>query len=343
MPVIAVPLKEAQRVLDRLRRLGKLDPDRRPRRKDHVLLIPVRAAAGLAYPVVRARLPCAKRRPRSLREAAVKVLSAAERAALKAAYDRVGDLAILEVDGSLAKKAKMLARMLLATHPAIKTVLKKGRHTGRYRTQRLMWLAGRNIRLTTHVESGVRLTVDVERVYFSPRLSGERLRIARLVKPGEAVLVMFSGAAPYPCIIAKHAQAARIVGVEHNPIGHRLGLRNIARNKLAHVELHCGDVRSVVPALSAAFDRIIMPLPQGAETFLETALAAAKPRAVLHIYQFCKEDAIAAQGADLCRAIRALGWAARVERAVRCGQQGPRQHRVCFDIDVRKPGSPRKS
>lgn len=343
MPVIAVPLKEAQRVLERLRRQGKLDPDRRPRRMDHVLLIPVRSAAGLAYPVVRARLLGARRRPRSLREAAAPVLSAAERAALKTAYDRVGDIAILEVDGPLAKKAKLLARMLLATHPAIKTVLKKGRHTGRYRTQHLTWLAGRNTRLTTHVESGVSLAVDVERVYFSPRLSGERLRIARLVQPGEAVLVMFSGAAPYPCIIAKHAETARVVGVEHNPVGHRLGLRNIARNKLAHIELHCGDVRRVVPALGAAFDRTVMPLPQGAETYLDVALSAARPRATLHVYQFCRDTEIARRGSALCREIRALGWAARVERAVRCGQQGPRLHRVCFDIDVQKRGSRRKS
>jgi hypothetical protein len=34
-------------------------------------------------------------------------------------------------------------------------------------------------------------------------LSTERKRISELVKPGEKVLVMFSGAAPYVCVIAK--------------------------------------------------------------------------------------------------------------------------------------------
>jgi tRNA G37 N-methylase Trm5 len=176
-------------------------------------------------------------------------LSERERTHLKTSFDVVGDIAILEIDKELRRKQKLLADTLLSTQKHIKTVLRKdGAHEGEFRTQKLHYLSGERRTETLYRESGAQLKLDVGQVYFSARLGHERLRVAQSVKPGERVLVMFSGCAPYPVVIAKNAQPKQIVGVEINPVGHRYGLENLRLNKLSNVILLQGDVRTVIPA-----------------------------------------------------------------------------------------------
>jgi tRNA G37 N-methylase Trm5 len=185
----------------------------------------------------------------SFRERVEARLSERERSHLKTSFDVVGDIAILEVDQVLRRKQKMIAQTLLSSQKNLKTVLRKdGMHEGEFRTQKLKFLAGEKKKETVYRESGAQLKLDVEQVYFSPRLGRERLRVAQLVQPGERILVMFSGCAPYPLVIAKNAKPTQIVGVEINPIGHRYGLENLRLNKLSNVILLQGDVRTVIPA-----------------------------------------------------------------------------------------------
>ena len=167
---------------------------------------------------------------------------------LKTAYDVVGSIAILEIDDELVKKEKIIAEAVLKTNKAIKTVLRKAsKHDGVFRTQKMKWLAGEKTKEALHKENDVEIMVDVENIYFSPRLSTERKRISELVKEGEDVLVMFSGCAPYPCVLGKNTKARNIFGVEINPIGHKYGLDNVRLNKLHNVVLINGDVKKVVP------------------------------------------------------------------------------------------------
>jgi Predicted methyltransferase len=178
------------------------------------------------------------------------------------------------------------------------------------------------------------MKVHIENTYFSARLATERARVASLVKQGEVVLVMFSGIAPYPLNIAKAAKPTRIVGIEINPNSHALALDNLELNKKisAKIELHCGDVRKVIPKLKAQFDRIIMPLPKDAEEFLDVALPAAKPGAELNVYIFCKEEEISSAGKKVVDVCKSLGRDATLLNTVRCGQSGVREYRVCVDV-----------
>ena len=167
---------------------------------------------------------------------------------LKTSFDTVGNIAIIEIDEELKPKEQVIADAILAANPQIKTVVKKvGRHHGEFRTQKVEVIAGKDTKEAEHRENGVALRLNVEEVYFSPRLSTERKRIAGLVEPDEDILVMFSGCAPYPCVLAKNTQAKSIVGVEINPAGHRYGVRNIEKNKIVNVTLYNGDVRKVLP------------------------------------------------------------------------------------------------
>ncbi|MFH1234951.1 MAG: methyltransferase [Candidatus Diapherotrites archaeon] len=132
----------------------------------------------------------------------------------------------------------------------------------------------------------------VGKVFFSPRLSHERARIAGLIKKGETVAVLFAGVGPFAIAFAKHSKAEKVFAVELNPDAFRLMQENIVLNKVeSKVEAFKGDVRKVVPeALAGKCDRVAMPLPRGGENFLNVAFMALKPEGgVIHFYQFVEK------------------------------------------------------
>lgn len=187
-------------------------------------------------------------KPTKLKEALKGKLTEKEILILKRAFDTVGDIAIIEIPDELIKKEKLIASKLLELHKNINVVCKKvGIHEGTYRTQKLKILAGEKRKETIHKENGVELKLDIEKVYYSPRSSTERKRIMGQVKKGEEVLVMFSGCAPFPCVLAKNTEAGYVYGVELNEVAHRYGLENVKKNKLSNVFLIHGDVREKVP------------------------------------------------------------------------------------------------
>jgi len=166
------------------------------------------------------------------------------------AFDTVGDIIILEIKPELKKKENIVAEAFLKLNKSIKTVAKKeGIHKGIYRVQKLKVLAGISKKETVYKENNVKIKLDVENVYFSPRLSSERKRIMNLIKPDESILVMFSGCGPYPLVLSKNTGAKEIYGVEINPIAHKYALENLKLNKLNNVYFYCGDVKDILPKL----------------------------------------------------------------------------------------------
>ncbi|MFH1106720.1 MAG: class I SAM-dependent methyltransferase family protein [Candidatus Micrarchaeota archaeon] len=204
-------------------------------------------------------------------------------------FDIVGDIAVLEVMPELVKKEKAVARVLLELHPSISVVAKKaGATKGEYRIRKLKVIAGERRLTTLYRENGCRFNVDLSSIFFSGRLAFERLRIAKLVRPRERVLVLFAGAGFYAVVIAKaQPKAGKIVGIELNPDGVRQMKANIALNKMeGRIEAVEGDVNKVLAARRYRrwADRIVMPLPHHAHEFLGAALAAARKGCTVHFY-----------------------------------------------------------
>ncbi len=210
---------------------------------------------------------------------------------MRAAYDIVGSkeksVAILSTD---TKNAKKVAKELMERHPSVKTVLKKT--SGRvetFRLNRCRLVAGNKDTEVVHKEYGYSLKLDPRKVYFSPRESTERQRVAALVKPKEIVLAMFSGVSPYPIAIAKkQPNVGKIYAVEINPSAHEYAIENIVRN---HVE------SKVVPILSdirkardlGKVDRITMPMVETAIDFIDEAFYHSKKGTVIHLYGQSKD------------------------------------------------------
>ena len=92
-----------------------------------------------------------------------------------------------------------------------------------------------------------------------------------------------------------------------------------------------GDVKIAVPKIRVKFDRVLMPLPRGAENFLGIAISKLKKGGMLHFYDFLEQDKL--EGAKT-KVVEACGKArrkCRVINIVKCGQYGPRKLRICVD------------
>ena len=251
-------------------------------------------------------------------------------------YDIIGDIAVIQIPDELVHKEKLIAKTLLNLHKNIKVVAKEvGMHTGIYRLQKVKVLAGKNRKETSLIESGVKMRLNVEKTYFSPRFGTERLRITKQVKSGESVLVMFSGIAPFCLVIAKNSDVLSVYGVEINPDAHKYAVENVKLNKLTDkIKLYKGDVRFVVPQLNKKFDRIVMPLPKGGEDFLDVALKSAKKNAIIHFYDFQEEGLFSISKQKVKKACELSKRKCRILRLVKCGQQKPRVYRICVDFKV---------
>jgi len=252
-------------------------------------------------------------------------------------YDVVGDICILEIPPELEKFELSIAHTIKRNFPNIKVVAKKvDKRTEVERVQPLKIISGENRLTTIYKEHGVLMKVDLEKVYFSPRASNERLRIARLVKPGEKVLVMFGGVGPYALVIAKHQPNCKIWTVDINPAAHELAVQNVRLNRFGHIIIPLkGDVKEVVPKIGELFDRIIMPFPEKSWDFLELALKFAAPSATIHFIIFSEEDKLKEAENKILEIAKKAGRGVKILNWRIFGSYAPGVNRYTFDILVK--------
>lgn len=271
-----------------------------------------------------------------LREALQGYLSPVELQQLVQSYDVVGDIAIIIIPEELLEKKNLIAAAILDLHKNIRVVARRaGIYEGEFRTLPLEIIGGEERRETLHKENGVRLLVNPETVYFSVRSGNERKRIAALIHDGEQILVLFSGIGPYPLIIAKSNPSCRVIGIEKNPVAHAYALKNLGYNKkIRNVIFYEGDVTSVVPTLSMVFDRIIMPLPKSAESFLTLALQFLQQPGWLHFYDLQEKGNLSGSIDKVRSACQQVTRSLVSADVTICGHCTPRLYRICVDARI---------
>ncbi len=255
-------------------------------------------------------------------------------------FDTIGDLAIIKPPKNLnAADVRRLANSIIKKNKHIRGVFKKiGKIEGIERVQRLVWVCGGKSPLVIHKENGCSFYVDVKKVFFTPRLCSERLRISKLVKPKEIVLDMFCGVGPYSVQIAKRAK--KVYAIDINPEAIRLLKLNLRLNKLENVKVFVGDSKKVVPKLNEIFDRVIMNFPLNSKAFLLAAIKACKETSVIHYYCFVNAKEGYASGVkiaikDLMAIIPSHVKVLRIEDCA-AGEVAPYLTRTCLDIYLRK-------
>ncbi len=212
---------------------------------------------------------------------------------LPTSYDTVGSLILIKLPQSLIQYHKKIGNALLETHKNIRTVCLVDPVSGELRTRNITIIAGENQTLTTHVEYGLTFHVDVAATYFSPRLASERKRVAAQVKPGEIVVDLFAGVAPFSIMIARYAQPKIVYAIDKNKKAITLAKQNVKQNHvLQTVEVIHADAKDAEKIIPTKADRIIMNLPFSAYNFFSTALSIAAPTCKVHYYDIIREEDI---------------------------------------------------
>src|SRR3989344_5028721 len=217
----------------------------------------------------------------------------------KILQDTIGDIVILKFQRKTPNLTKKLKAMkFLKENKNIKTVLEKtDKISGKLRIQKTNYLVGIKTKEAVYRENECLFKFNIDETYFSPRLSNERKIIAeeisKIVKKNSKILVMFSGVAPYPVVIAKKLKQkkikAKITANELNKKANIYAQKNINLNKLEdYITLEKGDARK----LKGKFDIILMPRPNLKETFLEKALNLSRKKTTIFYYGFGTKEKV---------------------------------------------------
>lgn len=279
-----------------------------------------------------------------MKELARKVLG--EEAARKVwrRVEFIGDLALIRVPLGLDPEVlKPLGEELLKHFNFVKSVWAAIPGVkGEYRLRDHVLLAGEPRSETLYREHGCSFKIDINKVYVSPSLNYEHIRIARLVKPGEVVLNMFAGAGLFSIIIAKHAKPRKVYSIDINPYAYYYMVENIRLNHVEDiVEPILGDAAVVVESkLANSSDRVLMPFPELALEYLDKALRALRDgRGWIHVYLHVKalkgEDYRVKAREILAERLTNLKVGEyRITGLRKIRNVGPRLHQVVIDVEI---------
>ncbi len=280
------------------------------------------------------------RKPRSLLEALKDKLPPHLLENLPKSMDIIGSVAIIEVPRELEESKRLVGEAVLKINRNVEVVLgKAGPVAGQIRVRDYEIVAGYGDTETTYREFGCIYRLDPTKVYFSPRLSLERMRIAQNVRSNEMVLDMFAGIGPFSILIAKTTRNVSINAVDINPEAVKYLRHNIVLNKVEkRVTPFLGDVKTIVDlVLKERVDRTIMNLPEHASEYVSTACQAIKPEGgIIHYYSFQKgTNALEQAVTELGQKIREAGrdiTEIKASRLVR--ETAPRMWQVAVDAAI---------
>lgn len=329
---VRVPARDAQKVLRKLKEAGIFDTSKRAKRDGDFVIFPITAEVP-GFETVEADFEELKKH-RKFRDVLREQLTKEELTLAKRAFDTIGDIAIIEVPGELEKHEQVIAKALLEAHKNIRSVYKKsGDISGEERTRALKFLYGGEGTETVYKEHGMKLKLDIGRVYFSPRLSAERERILSQTKDGEVVVDLFAGIGPFSILLAKNRDV-KVHAIDANEHAFEYLKENVRINKVAdRVVPVFGDCQEVAPKGVAS--RVIMNLPKSSNEFLDLAFDVIK-EGVIHYYAISREEDLYDQKIDFIEKIaKEKGRAIEIPNKKIVRPYAPYTYHVAIDIEVK--------
>lgn len=275
-----------------------------------------------------------------LKELLQERLDSLELGKLSSSFDIIGTIAIIKIPESLASKRKLIADTLIEEIRPVKSVFcQVSAIEGDYRLRKLELISGENSPITVYKEHGCTFKVDVINTYFSPRLSTERLRIAKLTEPNEVIMNMFGGVGTFSIVISRYNKSAKVYSIDSNPIATDMCRQNIEINKLTrNVIPVLGDAEQVIhKSLKGVAKRVLMPLPEKARGFIDAAVSSLENGSGM-IHYFChvgadnKKTAIQNGVMETSESFSKFNHTIRNVRVVR--EVGPRFYQIVSDVLV---------
>ncbi len=208
-------------------------------------------------------------------------------------FDLVGNIAIIKVPPELENYKFKIGEAISRLYKSVKTVLNVSKPTeGSYRLRKYEVIWGEETTQTIHKEYGCRFKVDLQKVFFNPRLSFERKRIVDSVKPFETIINMFAGSGIVSVLIAKwKPEIDKVYSIDINPEAYLSMKENMFLNKVENKIIPIlGNAEKVIKEfLLGVADRVIMLLPSFALNYLEAAIEGLKKEGgVIHFYHECR-------------------------------------------------------
>ncbi|MGY5863310.1 MAG: class I SAM-dependent methyltransferase family protein [Candidatus Thorarchaeota archaeon] len=190
---------------------------------------------------------------------------------LPSGFHLVGHVALVHLNSRSMKYAQKIGDKTLEYDKRVKSVaVRTGPTMGRTRLPSYSLVSGDCNTVTTHIESGVKFRLDPVHLTFSGGNKGERIRMSKIVKPGENVVDMFSCVGQFALHIAKSSNVS-VTAIEINPEAFGFLVTNIKLNGLNEkVTALMGDCREVHPRRVA--DRVIMGYLHDTISYLPSAI-----------------------------------------------------------------------
>jgi tRNA (guanine37-N1)-methyltransferase len=324
---VRVPRGEAEATRRRLLELDVLRLDLAVAKDGDDVVFPVADSCGPTLPTAPFEFDSRSLRPHGYQDLLpwpADLLATAPRA-----FDQVGDIVVVKVPPELAERAAEIGDALLRFHRARAVFHDRGVKDP-YRVRDLELIAGEGGALTQVSENGVRLWVDLSKAYFSPRLASERAREAAMVQPGEHVVDLFGGVAPFAVQAAQ--RGAQVDCVDLNPEAAVLAQRNAEENGVPdRLRVVAGDARDVAPKLAPA-DRIAMNLPHGAKHFLDIAARLAKTTAMIHYHEILAPEKAPERAVKVLDELGLCGWSGRLASHRTVRNYSPQEAHIVFDL-----------
>lgn len=278
-----------------------------------------------------------KARPRSLKEGLINLVPEELHEYLPTAFDQIGNIAIIDIKKELAEHYHEIGGVLLEINQSLISVYRKsGKVDGERRVRGIELIAGEKTTRTVHKEHGLRLAVDVKRAYFSPRLSTEHERIALKIEPGDEVLDLFGGVAPFAFHIAINTDAS-ILSIDINPEVETLIKESLRLNRnqiKGSIIYEIGDANKLGNQLileNKKFDHIIMNHPSDAHSYLKLASELINQDGTIYLYIFAPVDNYTEFSENLLDTI-VHGFKIDNIHVVR--QSSPSEYHVCIELKI---------
>jgi tRNA (guanine37-N1)-methyltransferase len=267
------------------------------------------------------------------------IMTPEETAQVYSAFDQIGDIVIIKIPDELIPKKKLIADAIMTNVKTAKVVFAQvSAVRGDFRVRDLEFISGENRTVTEYKEHACRFKVDVAKTYFSPRLSTERQRIADMVGDNETIVNMFAGVGTYSVVIARMNKTCKVYSIDSNSAASELDKVNAKLNKVQdRVITICGDAAEVIKErLAGQANRVIMPLPERAREFVDSAVLALKEKGIVHYFAHVKADSKkAGQELGLQDAHDAFAKYNHKVLAVRVIREvGPRIYQIVADVSV---------
>jgi len=337
MKFLKIQKKNAEKKIKELKEKKIIDKQYKVESLEKHVLIPIKKnkIKEVKGKIIEKKGKKVKKIPR-LKEELLKVLTKKEMKIFHyKSFDVIGNIIQIMIPKELKKKEKMIGEAFLKCIPNSRVIVKKvSETTGVERVRRVKVIAGEKRTQTIHVENDCKYKLNLNKVFFTGRLSNERLRIIKQVKKNEIVYDLFCGVGPYAIPIAKKCK--KVVANDINEHAIHYLKENLKLNKIKNISVYNENANEFTKELvkkEGKPSRIIMNLPKTSELFLNAMIKLSEKNTIIHYYTFWgKDKKNKLEGIRI--AFKKNNKKYKILGIHKCGDYAPGVGRYCVDIKV---------